>query len=204
MRRNVFQILMWGSCLLLSTALPTQGATISIADIVVPESTSSVNIPVTVVGGDAVTDMVLFIQVGNGGTVTGNPPVPMVTAFDFTGSIWEAAPGGFTISSTYPPPDEIPDVSLNLDVFGESVSAAGTLVNFTVDTSGMSIGDSYALSLTTAFGDKTDLQGPSGRLNAELAGGSVTTAVPEPSTLVLLSLGGLCLLGYSRRKLREH
>ena len=76
MRRNVFQILMWGGCLLLSAALPTHAAMISIADIVVPEGTPSVNIPVTVVSGDAVTDMVLFIQVGSGGTVTGNPPVP--------------------------------------------------------------------------------------------------------------------------------
>ncbi len=178
MRRNVFQVLTWGGCLLFSAALPTQGAVISIADIFVIEGTASVDIPVTVVGGDAVTDMVLFVQVGNGGTVTSNPPVPPVTAFDFTGSLWEAAPGGFTTSSAFPPPNEIPDVGLNLDVSGETVAATGTLVNLTLDTSGMSGGESYTLSLATTFGDVTDLQGPSGQLNAELVGGSVTM-VPE-------------------------
>jgi len=202
--QRAFQILTWGSCLLFSAALPLEGATITIADVTVPVGTATTDVPVTVIGGDAVTDMVLFIQVGNGGTATGYPPVPMVTAFDFTGSIWEAAPGGFSAASAFSPPDEIPDVSLNLDGIGESVPALGTLVNLTIDTSGMSIGESYTLSLTTAFGDVTDLQNVGGRLNAELVGGSVTTPVPEPSTVVLLSLGGLCLLGYNHRKRREH
>ena len=84
---------MWGACLLSSLALPARAVTIYLPDTFVTTGAGSIDIPVTIVSGDAVTDMVLFIQVGNGGTVTGKPPVPMVTSFDFTGSIWEAAPG---------------------------------------------------------------------------------------------------------------
>lgn len=174
------------------------GPAIDIADVTVPEGTTSASVPITISGGQAVSDMVLFLQVGHGGTVTGNPPVPQVTGFEWTGSIWEDAPGGFTKSHAFAPPDEIPDVSLNLDVSGETVAADGLLLSFTVDTSDMEAGDSYDLSLTTSFGDQTDLGGPAGKLAPTLDDGSITM-VPEPATLCLLGVGAATLL--RRRKL---
>jgi len=125
------------------------------------------------------------LTIGNGGTVT------IASSEPLTSLVWYAS----TITDTSVAP---------------TVRADGTLAYLDIDTTGATPGHSYTLRLQAV----TDKVWPGG-LNTDfsdvtptLNDGMITvqnpspgaTPVPEPATLVLVALGGLCLGAYAWRR----
>ncbi len=109
--------------------------------------TASVQIPVAVFGGDAVSDLVGAVR------VAGAP----VTAVAYEGSIWDGAAGGFlSFFPGFAPPGETVDPNASLLLAGETVAANGTLFTLTVDTSGLSAG-TYPITLRDTAAGSTQL-----------------------------------------------
>ena len=105
--------------------------------------TPSVDIPLAVIGGDQVSDLAGAIK------ITG----AQITGVSYTGSIWESAPGGFIDLGFigFPPPAETIDPNVSMVIPGQTVSGAGTLLTFTVDTSSLPAGD-YPIKLSGITG----------------------------------------------------
>ena len=80
-------------------ALSSAGATVTIdpgTTEVFLGTTTSVEIPITAVGGDAVTDLIATVSITGG---------PTITSVSYTGSVWESAPGGYIdFFPGFPPP----------------------------------------------------------------------------------------------------
>lgn len=185
-------------CLLAATV--ANGAVIQVSDVEVVPGTPSVDIPVTISGGAEITDMAFYVQVGDGGTVKGNAPVPKILAFDFTGSIW-GSPDNYDASNGFAPPEEMPDVSLNLKGGVPPVIADGLLVTLVLDTSGMAEGESYTISLVQDWETqtRTEVKGVNATsVDTQLVGGTVNLT-PEPTAMAVLGLGSLLALRRRRR-----
>ena len=74
-------------------------------------------------------------------------------------------------------------------------SAPGTL-NFTAAATGQ-----YAIGITAS----NSLNSAAGPYTVTLSGNTANvSAVPEPSSLVLLGIGAVCLVGYRRKRRRAH
>jgi hypothetical protein len=114
-----------------------------------PVGATTVQIPVAITGGDALTDMAGLVEVGS-------PPAagPSITAISYTGSIWAAAPGGFTPFFTDPPPAATIGPSVSLNTSGQSVPGNGILMTLTVNVAGRPAGD-YQVRLTNTLGGST-------------------------------------------------
>ncbi len=167
---------------------------VSVDDVTVVEGTTSVDIPIYGTGTQDVTDMVLALQMGNGGTVTGNPAVPVFSAVDLTGTVWENLSNGYATSSAFPPPDEIIDLNVTAVSGSSPVSGNGLLATVTVDLTGFSTaGNAWDIHLIDDFGTTTQLLEGTGDVTGQLTSGSLTV-VPEPVSLTLLGVGSVALL----------
>lgn len=104
----------------------------------------TVEIPVQILGGDTITDMVGAVEI----------PGATITAVSYAGSIWEAAPGGkIDFFPGFAPPGSQVDPNLSLLVPGEVVTGNGVLFTLTVDVSGLGVGDhTVKLTATSATG----------------------------------------------------
>jgi len=116
-------------------------------------TTTSVQIPIAAVGGDAVTDLTAAISIAGG---------PTITAVSYTGSFWAAAPGGqLDFFPGFAPTGTTVDPNLSLLSLGETVAAAGTLLTLTIDITGLPVGD-YAITLSATPAGDTKLFTTSG------------------------------------------
>jgi hypothetical protein len=139
--------------------LPLLAAVPAAADLLVdpgiikaPLGGTTIQIPVPVSGGDALTDMAGCVEVGN-------PPAagPAITAVSYAGSVWAAAPGGFLSFGTPPPAAATVEPQASLLVSGQSVAGQGLLFTVTVNIAGLAAGD-YPLRLSNTLAGNTVLQ----------------------------------------------
>lgn len=95
---------------------------------------ATVQIPVQILGGDPITDMVGAVEI----------PGATITAVSYAGSVWESAPGGYVHPFPFPgfpPPGSQVDPNVSLLTPGEAVVANGILFTLTVDISALGVGD---------------------------------------------------------------
>lgn len=172
-----------------------------------PPNTPNQTVQLSITGGDQVAGEDFFAQIGDGGSFNGGINTgPVFSGVDIlagsifagnnTGAVGDPDPGG---NAAHP--------LIWLDSTTTSagtVSASGLLATLTIDTTGISSG-TYPLTLTgvaSAFGpfDTTlrDSLGDPVALN--VLNGTITVAVPEPSTWVLLSAAYCVLIGWSLRR----
>lgn len=136
-------------------AVPLAAApTIGIGTVSVEADRDAVAVPILVSGGDAVTDMTAYFQIGDGGLAFGGTPGPKITGIDFTGSIWEGS-SGFSAAATFtggssPTPTQIEEVVVSLETSGETVAASGLLCTLILDTEGFAPGETFELKITNA------------------------------------------------------
>jgi len=174
---------------------------ITVGDHFVTEGTTDYQLDVQISGGDAITDMVAFVQIGDGGpTVGGSTVGPEVKSVSYTGSIWDGLAGGITPNSTIPLPDLIFDPNVSANATGVTATADGILFTLTVDVSGLPVGETYDVFLSGTAGGDTQLQNMSQVLDTQFNNGSITiTEIPEPATMTLTMLFGLGSLVRRRR-----
>jgi len=131
--------------------------TITVGTHQVPEGANIIQVPVSIAGGDPVTDMVGVVQVGDGGPLVGGSNGPTITAVSYAGSVWAAAPGGFANSATVTLPAQIYDPNVSLKVAGQKVSGSGLLFTLTFDVAGFNPGR-FELKLAGTRGGDTSFQ----------------------------------------------
>ena len=182
--------------LLLLLTRGLHGASITVGDWILEPNTPGQTIPVTVTGGEAVQGVVLNVQIADGypdvsGSVINGPNI---TGIDLTGDgtvYGEAGHTGMNVIANSP----------QMWVVGTStttgtVPASGTLALLTIDTTGFFAGSGpWSLMLEDTFNGDTNFQTLTGQLVPEITNGrifiegSADPAVPEPASLILLSLG---------------
>lgn len=139
---------------LVGTSLPASAViTINVGTQSVSTAQASVEVPIIASGGDLFSDMAAVIQIGDGGPTVGGTAGPMITNITFSGSVWQAAPGGFTNFSSLSLPREISDPSVSLLQPNQTVPATGLLMRISVLTGGFPAGDYPVKIVGTALGD---------------------------------------------------
>jgi hypothetical protein len=173
---------------------------VSAGHVVVNQGATSADIPIHSSGSGSVTDMLLVVQVGDGGTVTGNPPVPKINAVSLSGSVWSPE-SNYNTFSGFGPPDAPPDeiIDFNVEALGgvSAVPGSGLLATITLDLTGFSIaGNTWDIHLVDDFGTSTLLLEDTTEVTGTLTSGSLTVVIPEPASVALL--GGVMLLALRR------
>lgn len=155
---------------------------IIIGTVSVPAGQAAVQVPIYVSGGGAVTDLVGYFQIGDGGPLFGGTAGPKITQVLFSGSIWNTAPGGFSWSATFTDPDgnpatangtptQLEELFVSLNTAGQTVATSGLLCTLVIDTRGYT-GD-FPLKMV-------DLYPPANTTDTEFANG----VTPVPATIV--------------------
>lgn len=186
------------ACIALAGQAALAEPTINVGTFTLLPNTANQTITIPVTGGDSVTGFNLRSQIGDG---TGPEVEPIFQAVDFgTGTIW----AGHSSTSLGGPVTGAPSdaqASIVLNNQGDSVSASGGLVNFTISTVGVAPG-SYPLLLSgTEIGLPSVFIGSQGAdIPALINNGTINVAsTPEPCALSLLALGGAGILLRRRR-----
>jgi hypothetical protein len=203
---------------------PALGAIITVPHVVVPVGTAFADIPVMISGGEEVTDMSAIVASGQGGTLNNRPPAPFIIEsdadsgapiFDYTGSIWENltdAPAGFILfDGGAPAPEQVVDENVVAIEDDEFTTADGILFTFRVDTSGMTPGQTAELALAVADFRGRPVQTTLTRSGVDVPinfqAGSISiepaAAIPESSTLLLLSFAAVAVGGWRYRRYRR-
>lgn len=140
--------------------------------IIVPANTNRVQVPITVSGGDLITDMVGFVQIGDGGPLVGGTLGPTISGVSYAGSIWGAASGGFTNTSSISLSNQVYDPNVSLNQTGQKVAANGLLMTLTVDVVGVAPG-SYEIKIRNGVGPDMAFQNAGTFVPASLTNGLV-------------------------------
>lgn len=164
------------------------------------------DIALTITGGADLTDMVLRVQVADGGPeLGGSINGPEITALNYSGSIWETAPSGYAnFPSGGLSPGDKPQVvedNMSLNVSGETVLANGTFVTITIDASEFSsipdISSENPLYFDFKLADT--VAGYTSFFNTDVTINNGTIKlIPEPASLSLMLLGTLA--AFRKRK----
>ena len=137
--------------------------------------------------------MTFTLQIGPG---TGT--APSIQSIDLTtGTIWSGAVSPGNVSVSAGATSQFESVSLLTDNAGEFVDPNGLLATVVVDTANAAAGP-YSLILvgtSDAGSDSQFLNGIGDPVPGTFASGTLTVrAVPEPSGMLLIAIGGLALL----------
>jgi len=161
------------------------------------ENAAGQTVVVLVTGTDQVTGFNLNARLGDGSE---GLPEPVFESVDFAGGMWDA--GAHTVMggplAQYVQASVVFNPAMN-------VSADGLLVTLTIDTTGFFDGESFPLLLSgiTKIGqDSHFITSGAGTLAADITNGTIEI-VPEPTSLAILALGGLAILGRRIRPRRR-
>jgi hypothetical protein len=178
---------------------------IIVGDWMLEPDTADQSIQIHVSGGDAVDGVDFFLQVADGGPESGGSiDGPAITGVDiFTGTIFDGnntgeAGGGQLVPQFW---------QSGTTTDSGTVIADGLLATATIDTTGFYSHDPitlWDLKLTGTLMGDSSLQSPPPGVSTRITNGSISVGsdvqpIPEPSTLVLLVIGALCLVGWRRR-----
>jgi hypothetical protein len=120
---------------------------------------------------------------------------PTVSSISYDGSIWQGAAGGFTTFTSVPPPSQILDPSVSLNVGGQAVAGSGTLTTLLVDVSGYPVGSTFDLDLTGTVAGDTAFSRSGSSVAAIITNGSIhIIAVPEPAPVFGMAGAGVLAL----------
>lgn len=196
----------------------TSAAVITIPDVIVTADQETVDVPVFIIGGlddagapERIQNVSIGLQVGDGGPLLGGAETVSIAAVDYrTGTIFGELP--LSTSSAFPLPSRganILNVSVNREDFDVELATDGTrelLFTATLDLSTASPGETLDFNLNA--GGATQINNSDGGLLSDLAfdvGTLQVTAIPEPSSLMLLVGGGVgCFFNYRRRLKHQH
>ena len=134
------------------------GLVINLGDFEIPPGATTHEVEVMITGGDAVTDMVAYFQVGDGGPLFGGTAGPKIASIDLSGSIWSTAASGFGRVDSLSYPTQFQELSVSLNSSGETVAGSGRLCRLILDTTGFSGKHSLKMSQTIG-GDTTFMNG---------------------------------------------
>lgn len=156
--------------------------------------TAGQTVEIFVTGGDAIEGLNLNVQIGDGLVNAG----PTIQAVDIITSTI------FADNNEFGQLDGLADPQIFatsvLTHFGTSVNADGLLATITLDTTGVSAG-TYDLNLTGTLNGDTNLIGfgTGGSPTPSTITSGQITVVPEPTSALLLTAGGLMLTARRRR-----
>ncbi len=179
--------------LILMVATGRTDVTISLGTVNVAGGSTSVSVPIYVTGGDAITDMTAYFQIGDGGILFGGTAGPKITSINFAGSIWGSAPGGFSWSATFTDPDgdpatvngtptQLEELFVSLDVPGQTVNATGLLCTLVIDTTGFATG-SFAFAMK-------DVYPPDNTTSTEFSNGGTVVGTDITNGTLAIGTGG--------------
>lgn len=151
--------------------------------ITVPSNTNRVQVPIAVSGGDLITDMVGFIQIGDGGPLVGGTAGPTIAAINYAGSIWTAASGGFSAASSISLSNQLYDPNVSLNQTGQKVTANGLLMTLTVDVAGVPPGR-YEIKIRCGAGPDMAFQNAGVFAASSLTNGLLVVGQNPPLTSV--------------------
>jgi hypothetical protein len=153
---------------------------INLGNINIPEGTASYNVDVMITGGDAVTDMVAFFQIGDGGPLFSGAAGPKITSIDLTGSIWSAAAGGFSRTDNITYPSQFQEMNVSLSTAGQTVTGNGKLCRLVINTAGFS--GTYALKMTATLGGSSEFRNGASVVSTTISNGNLVigTSLPPP------------------------
>jgi hypothetical protein len=190
MSTTVFTTKILAVALLSVSAMCSRAAlTLQVGTVSVPAgSTNLVQLSVTVAGGDQFTDVVGFIQVGDGGPLMGGTAGPLITAVSFAGSVVSQPAGGFSSFSTINLPAMVYDPSVSLNNSGVYAVGNGLLMTLTLDVSGVSQG-LYEVKFARSLGPDTAFQRAGQPVPVTIVNGSLaigTTPIIRPKVSLRL------------------
>jgi hypothetical protein len=180
---------------------------IDIGDIAVLPGTPGQKVPIYVHGGDAVIQLLLRVQIADGGQAVPDQPItgPSITGVDvITGTIFDGNNTGQ--SPEYADGVVFPQLAYRGTMTAhDSVAAEGLLATITIDTTDFTTeGETFSLKLSdTLFRTQTAFNG--GEIVPEIINGKILISsaasenVPEPATGLLAAAGAGLLLRRRKR-----
>jgi hypothetical protein len=152
-------------------------------------------IEILVNGGDEVAGCNFNAQIADGGPAIGGTLIgPIITSVDLEGSLSDPTIffGNNLTQNDLGGSSQLAMYSIIANI--GTVAADGVLARIEIDTTGFYGDQSWALSLGATFNGPTDFA----PIDADITDGSLH--IPEPTSLLLLSLGGLAVIKRRRRR----
>ena len=161
------------------------------------ENTPGQWIELLVSGGDAVAGCNLNAQIGDGGPAAGGTLGPIITGVDLEGSL--ANPtiffGNNELQNDLGSTPQL--AAWSIITQSGAVFAEGVLVRLEIDTSGFSGDQTWPLALGVTLNGSTDFA----PLEVDITDGGIH--IPEPASLIFLSVGGLAIVKRRRRRVNS-
>jgi hypothetical protein len=187
---------------LLAVAAGAQAANVSVNNISIIQGTSTVNVPLLIspsIAGETIGAMNISFAAGDAGDA-----IPILnTGTEFDGSIWDSGTF-FGAAGTGVSHSVLSAVAMITPL---RVGTDGTLITYTLDTSGLPIG-TYTLDpdfQIAGVGSSGDPQAPGGGASSlAFTNGTLTVnPIPEPSTVALTAIFGVLGLGVFLKRRRS-